>query len=131
MTKRRELKGNGEFDYDFVHDILFFKVKNRVYEKSIEINNMIIDIDSDKFIAGIQIFDASEYFNIPKKFLSIATSWKFQATTDKISESEIRVEIRLFFEIKIRNKIVQPNPIIVQNVETSLPDSRMISVPAR
>ena len=129
--KRRMLTKRGEFDYDYLHDILFFKVKNREYEKSIELDNIIVDIDNENFIVGIQIFEASEYFDIPRKFLKTAISWKMQATIDKISDSESRIEVRLMFQIKIRNRIVEPNPIITQNVKDSLPNSKMICIPAR
>jgi hypothetical protein len=54
-----------------------------------------------------------------------------QATIDKISDSESRIEVRLMFQIKIRNRIVEPNPIITQNVKDSLPNSKMICIPAR
>lgn len=132
MTNRRRLLNRkGEFDYDYLHDILFFKIRNREYDRSIEIDNAVIDIDNQNFIVGVQIFDASKYFDIPKKFLRDVVEWRFQATIDKISASESRLEIRLMFRIKIRNKILQPTPIITQNVKDSLPDSKMVCVPAK
>ena len=32
--QERHLEGIGEMDYDYLNDILFFKVKDREYEKS-------------------------------------------------------------------------------------------------
>ena len=130
MDKIRQLKGKGEFDYDYLHDTLFFKVRDREYEKSIELNNFIVDIDDENFIVGVQIFDASKYFGIPKNYLRVAMSWKFQGRIEQISKSESRIEIRLMFQIKMRNKILQPTPIITQNVRDSLESSRMVCVPA-
>ena len=43
MTQNR-LEGKGEVDYDYKHDILFFKVKSREYAKSIE----LLDLTSMK-----------------------------------------------------------------------------------
>ena len=34
--KERNLEAEGEMDYDFVNDILFFKVKDREYNFSLE-----------------------------------------------------------------------------------------------
>ena len=57
-----------------------------------------------------------------------AVRWRFQATTEKINENNSRIEVRLEFQVKLRNKIVQPNPIITENVKDSLEDSKMVAV---
>lgn len=130
MNKKvKQLKGKGEFDYDYLHDILFFKVRDRKYEKSIELDNLVVDIDNENFIVGVQIFDASKYFGIPKNYLRVAISWKLQAKVEQISKSESKIEIRLMFQVKMRNKILQPEPIITQNVQAQLENSRMVCVP--
>ena len=129
--KQRELNAKGEFDYDYLNDILFFKVRNGRYERSIEFDNFVVDVDGNNFIVGLQIFDASEYFGIAKKYLRIAVEWKLQAQVTQISKSESKIEIRLMFQIQIRNKILQPTPIITQNVRDSLEDSNMICVPVK
>ena len=64
---KRNLEGEGQADYDYAHDILFFKTKEREYVRSIEINNMVIDIDKENFLVGIQILEASRFFGIGKK----------------------------------------------------------------
>lgn len=51
--KAKDLKTKGEFDYDYVHDILFFKCKDRQHERSIELDNVVIDIDEEGFIVGL------------------------------------------------------------------------------
>ena len=124
--KAKNLTRKGEFDYDFIRDILFFKVKDRQYERSLELDNLVIDIDEENFIVGLQIFDASKYFGIPKVYLRVAFSWKMQASVSKISEEESKVEVRLMFQIKRRNKILQPEPIITHSIRDSMEDSRMV-----
>jgi uncharacterized protein YuzE len=127
--KMKELRAKGEFDYDYNHDILFFKVKNREYERSIELDNFVLDLDEEGFIVGFQIFEASIYFGLERKYLRIAMRWKLQAKAEKISESESKIEIRLMFQIMIRNKILQPEPIITQNIQDSLENSKVVCVP--
>ncbi len=120
-TKERRLEGKGEMDYDYVNDILFFKIVNREYDRSLEFENMVIDIDNEAFIVGLQIFDASKFLGISQTNLKIRT-WQFKA---KIMPESI--EIRLTCEVNIRNKIRELNPIIVQQNTEQLPNSQMIA----
>ena len=121
MTQNK-LEGKGEVDYDYKHDILFFKVKNREYIKSIELlDNLVIDVDKEGFLTGVQIFDAAEYLNIDKKSLLNIPNWQFN-----ISVHENIIEIRLVFQIKVRNKIVEKNPIISQQINQKLPNSELV-----
>ena len=120
---RKSIQGKGEVDYDFKHDVLFFKTKNRKYAKSIELlDNIVIDVDKEGFLVGIQIFDASEFLNLDKKELLSIPKWSFNANVYDGN----KIDIRLVFQIKVRNKIVEKNPIIAQQINQKLPDSEMI-----
>lgn len=119
-TKKRHLAGEGEMDYDHVNDILFFKVKDREYNRSLEFENMVIDIDSKNFVTGIQIFDASQFLRINKENLRSIPKWQFQAYIDEES-----IEIRINFQVSIRNQLIEKNPIIIQKNESGLPNSEM------
>lgn len=121
QTKERHLEAEGEMDYDYVNDILFFKVKDREYEFSLEFQNMVIDIDKEKFIVGIQIFDASKFLMIDKVNLRAIPKWRFKARIDHGV-----IEIRLFYQIAIRNKIIDKNPIIIQENTADLPSPQMV-----
>ena len=118
----KKLEGKGEVDYDYENDILFFKLKGRQYDKSIELlDNLVVDVDKEGFLVGIQMFDASEYLNIDKKSLLKIPNWQFT-----INVHENIIEIRLVFQVKVRNKIVEKNPIIAQQMSQKLPDSQLI-----
>jgi len=122
MTQKpRSLEAPGEVDYDYKNDILFFKVKDREYDRSIEFQNLVIDVDSENFITGLQIFNASEYLGLPKENLRNVPNWKFQSTT-----REGAIEIRLFFQTMLRNKIIENRPIIQLQSEENLPNSEII-----
>jgi uncharacterized protein YuzE len=118
----KHLEAKGEMDYDYVNDILFFKVKDREYGFSLEFQNMVIDVDDEKFIVGIQIFDASEFLGISKFDLRSIPKWKFNA---RISNGMI--ELRLFYKINIRNKIIEKTPIIIQENKANLPSPQMVT----
>lgn len=119
--KPKTLKAKGEVDYDYQHDIILFKIKNRDYVKSIELNNLVLDIDKEGFITGIQIFKASNFFNLTKNALLKIPQWQYLATVDSG-----RIEIRLAFKVTVRNKIIEKNPIIVQETNEPLPNSEIM-----
>jgi len=119
--KPRNLEAEGEMDYDYVNDILFFKVNDREYSFSLEFQNMVIDIDEEKFIVGIQIFDASTFLGISKINLREIPNWQFKAKIDKGV-----IELRLNYQIQIRNKIVEKNPIIIQENKSNLPSPQLV-----
>ena len=120
---KKSIQGKGEVDYDFKHDILFFKTKDREYAKSIELlDSIVVDVDKEGFLVGIQIFDASKFLNLDKKELLSIPKWGFNANVYDGN----KIDIRLTFEIKVRNKIVEKNPIIAQQINQKLPNSEMI-----
>ncbi len=118
----RKLNGKGEMDYDYVNDILFFKVKNREYDYSLELQNMVLDVDEEEFITGIQIFNASSFLGVSKPNMRLIPKWQFQAKIDHGF-----IEVRLFYQISIRNKTIEKNPIIIQKNTTELPSPQMVA----
>jgi uncharacterized protein YuzE len=119
--KPKHLTGKGEMDYDYANDILFFKIKDRDYSFSLEFQNMVIDVDKEMFITGIQIFEASKFLNMSKVNLREIPKWRFYT---KIEDNVI--EVRLNYHLKIRNKIFEKNPIIIQENKAGLPSPQMV-----
>lgn len=120
--KPRILEAEGEMDYDYVNDILFFKIKDREYNFSIEFQNMVIDIDEEKFIVGIQIFEASKFLRMSKLNLREIPKWRFSSKLENNT-----IEIRLDYQIKLRNKIFEKNPIIIQENKSENLRPQMVS----
>jgi uncharacterized protein YuzE len=106
--------GKGEFLYDFNNDILMFKVKNRDYKNSAEFQNFVADIDTEGFVTGIRIFDASKVFGIDKYTLKHIVKWGF-----KTSVESGMITVRLSFVGQVRNKDV-PVENFTQQLTTSL-----------
>ncbi|MBI5636223.1 DUF2283 domain-containing protein [Candidatus Micrarchaeota archaeon] len=117
----RELKKAGESDYDYINDILFFKVKDREYAKSMEFVRFVIDFDKENFVVGIQIFDASQFFGFSKESLRNIRQWRFKANIE-----ENRLELRLMFQTVYRNQLIEQRPIIMEQLARPLPDSRVV-----
>lgn len=120
--KEKHLEAEGEMDYDYINDLLFFKVKDREYDFSFEFQNMVIDVDKEKFITGIQIFGASKFLGMQKINLREIPKWQFKARINKGI-----IELRLFYQLKIRNKIIEKTPIIIQENKANLPSPQMVA----
>ena len=122
-NKERILEAEGEMDYDYVNDILIFKVKDREYDFSMEFQNIVVDVDNEQFIVGIQIFDASKFIKIGKEHLRKITNWQFKAN---LENNEFRIDLR--YQVVVRNKTINNNiyPIIVQQ-DIGLPSPQMVS----
>jgi|SRR3989338_565011 len=119
--KHLDARGRGETDYDYIEDVLFFKIKDREYEKSLELGNIVVDLDKEGFLVGIQMFDASKFLQIPKETLRDVKQWKFAALiADNI------IEVRIVFEVIIRNRVVERSPIIIQQAPENLPNSEVV-----
>ena len=116
----KHLSGKGESDYDYKHDILFFKTKDREYSKSLELNNIILDTDNEGFITGMQILDASNFLQVKPMILRNIKNFEFNAHNE-----HGKIEVRLTFQMRIRNKIVEKNPIILQETPMHLPSSTL------
>ncbi len=119
--QNKTIKSKGEVDYDYNHDILFFKASEKDYLKSIELDNMVVDVDKQGHITGVQIFEASKFLNVKKDMLLKILQWEFKATVN-----DGKIVIRLTFQVMARNKIIEKHPIIMQLASESLPDSELV-----
>lgn len=119
--KHLDAKGKGENDYDFANDVLFFKVKNREYDHSIELDDIVLDVDNEGYITGIQIFDASKMFNIEKDALRNVQKWEFTVRT----EGKV-IFIQLMFEMVRRNKFIERGQNLIRESSSLLTDSEVM-----
>lgn len=119
--EKRFLNKPGEFDYDFKNDILLFKVKEREYSHSIELNRLVIDIDKENFVVAIQIIGASEMFNLSKEELRMIKDFRMKCNV----ENGV-IEINVGFNILFRNKLIEKNPMIFERVKEDIPNSRIL-----
>lgn len=103
MNKERHLNaiGKGQFIYDYKHDILTFKIKDRDYKTSIEFQNFTIDIDTENFVTGLRIFDVSKVSRLNKLVFQNMVHGEFESS---IKNNVITV--RLNFIGKLRNKFI-------------------------
>jgi hypothetical protein len=129
MTEQKHLNapGKGAFSYDFANDPLIFKTKGRYYKKSVEPHNFVADIDEERFVTGVRVFDASKVFGIDKLALKNITYMEFKSQV----ENNI-ITITCKFVCKIRNKSIPENftQQFTQTAPTALADSSVGPVTA-
>lgn len=103
MNEERHLDapGKGEFLYDYKHDILTFKIKDRDYKMSVEVQNFVIDIDTENFVTGIRILDVSKVSGLKKLLFKNLVHGKFKA-----SIRDNMITVRLNFVGRLRNKLM-------------------------
>jgi hypothetical protein len=99
--KKLDATGKGEFHYDYHNDILTFKIRDRDYKTSVEMQNFVIDIDKEDFVTGVRIFDVSSVTGLKKIVFRDLVLGDFSAT---ISDNVITA--RLHFVGRIRNRIL-------------------------
>lgn len=103
MNKERHLNasGKGEFLFDYKHDMLTFRIRDRDYKMSVEFQNFVIDIDTENFVTGIRIFDVSKVSGLKKLIFNNLVHGEFKASI----KNNI-ISVRLNFVGKLRNKII-------------------------
>ena len=120
--KHLDARGKGMVDYDYKDDTLFFKIKDRHYMKSIDFEDIVLDIDKEGYIIGIQIFGASGFFKLPKLALNNIKYMEFDAR----AENNI-IKLRLLFRCMLRNKeIVQAGENLERESTSPLQDKTVL-----
>ncbi len=111
----------GKLNYSLKEDILYTRPYNRNYESSVQYGDIIVDLDNDKRVAGIEILDASKVFHINKELLRNIR----YGQVETIIKSD-KIAIYFMFKIKFRNAIRDIYTNYINNtLETELKPSIM------
>ena len=118
--KRLDARNKGLVDYDEKYDILYFKAKEREYTTSIEVGDLMLDVDAEGFVTGLQIFDAAERFHLPQKALQKIVQWTLKSR----SEDGV-ITAQLAFTANFNGKLAEKSLDIV-SVSNNLEDAESI-----
>ena len=111
--KHLDARGLGEYHYDYDNDIAIFKVKEREYLKSIDFDNFVVDIDTEGFVVGMRIFDASKILKIDKYGLKNMKQWEFNS---KIEDNVISLQLRFSYIMRNKEIITQGEDFIRETI---------------
>ena len=88
-----KMKNDSKFVYDCENDIMFFAKKEKSYDESFEIENLVFDLDKNEQIVGLEILDASKLLGVDKVFLK------------NVFEGEMRIRVnKKLLQLKINLK---------------------------
>ncbi|MEK6948226.1 MAG: DUF2283 domain-containing protein [Nanoarchaeota archaeon] len=115
-------KGKGEYSYDYSNDIMLFKIKDRDYLNSLDFDdcNLVVDFDTEGFITGIRIFDASKVLNLTKVALNDIKGWDFNAS---VENNVIKIQLRFVALYRNKEKAVNYAQNFVRESSSVLNDS--------
>src|SRR3989344_9300574 len=112
-------KSKGIYSYDYDNDILFFKVKWRMYRKSLDFGNLVVDMDNDGYIMGIRIMDAVQVLGMPQVALKSVKDFKLNAF---IEDGIVTVELR-FSCVRRNNTIMYTQDFVRDVMDNKVKDS--------
>lgn len=90
--------------YDWELDILTFRKSDDEIKKSIDIQNVLLDLNSNGLVVGIEILDISKFCGVSKTILNNITKSKVEI---KYCPKELLMKIILFYR-KEQEKIILP-----------------------
>ncbi len=118
--KKNSTVGRGKYSYDLESDLLIFKIEDIPYIKSLEYENLLIDLGPRGTLSGIRIFDASTIFGVLKQ--SLVDVKNFELTV-KITADGISVIIK--FSVKRYHKTCEQT-FITQELARGMQESEMV-----
>ncbi len=107
-------------DYDSGNDIFFISDGNKV-KASLDIGDFVLDVDSDNFICGIEVMDASEHLGISKEILSGIKSMKMS-----INYRTNHVHVLLIIDFKKGDKVVNMSIPLTLNLGHKTPKQEVL-----
>lgn len=100
------LEGMGRVEYNFQEDILYLYINKFLskgehdYSDSVDLDGLIIDIDKDNHVIGLELLDASQNLNVSKMALKFIKDGNLKAKIEKN-----RILISLSLQSLVRNKL--------------------------
>ena len=87
----------GVYSYSYEDDILYVLSKARSYDVSVEVDELVFDLDKSGKVVGVEIFNASNILNLPKEALRNLRSLKLEVVVGE------RIALRLQLKAVVRN----------------------------
>jgi uncharacterized protein YuzE len=82
------------WNYDIETDILFFRDNSLKYHSSIDLGDLIVELDENDMPMGMELLNASLNFNIPKIILRNIKNVSAEInTTEKMIEVKIKISV--------------------------------------
>lgn len=98
MSNKEVVQEDSEYDYDSLNDTFYIYYSSRKYSSSMILDDLVIYLNSDHKVIGIEVLNASKKFGISKYELRAPVGLGY-----KINVSDSKVNINLKFTFLKRN----------------------------
>ena len=105
----------------YFYDYLVFKIENVEYYRSIELENLLIDLNKKGRLSGIRIFDPSKIFGISKKRLDNVGDFRFHI---KIKKNILTLELEFKFMEKKRS--VTEHGVMKEILDSNIAETEVV-----
>lgn len=113
-----------KFDYDEEEDLLYIYNENKKSKGSIEFGDLIVDLDKNQNVVGLEIFDASKYLSyLTNKRITKKQLKKIETASLFFSVEKGFILIKFVLPL---NKERIPVPIMIQNMHYRSPSLRFV-----
>ena len=122
-NKHLDARGKGEYTYDYINDIMLFKIRDRDYLKSIDFGILVVDIDTKGFVTGLRIFDASKVFKLSKLALKNIKQFEFNS---KVENKVLTIQLRFMSVLRNKPVIKHGQDFIREALQSEIKDSEVV-----
>ncbi len=113
------MPGKFRLDYDSGEDLLYLYNENRKSKGSIEFGDLIVDLEKNGEIAGLEIFGASKYLSeLTGKKISKSALKKIENAEFSFTEKKGTIIIKIVLPLE-KEKV--PATIAIQNIHYKSP----------
>ncbi len=113
----KKIQQFGKMDYDEENDLLFFSLTRSEYLHSLELHDIIVDLDKENKIMGIEMFNAAKLLNVSPNSIIDTIQCMINIIVHKG-----KLQIHFFFKIEHHGEIIQKEQVITQVISSSIPD---------
>ncbi len=108
-----------KLDYDFEEDLLYLYNENKKSKGSIELGELIVDLEKKGEVVGLEIFEASKYLSeLTNKKISKESLKKIEKASISFISKKGTILIKILLPIK---KTEIPATIAIQNIKYKSP----------
>lgn len=105
----------GRYRYDGEYDVLTFRLLEGRYDRSLEIGDVVLDLDRRGCVVGLRVFDASMLFGLEKEHLIEVEDFRFSC---EFSDGFVSLRIR-FTPISNAEPLLEQHLTIVRELPVS------------
>lgn len=106
----------GRYRYDPEYDTLTYRLDGR-YARSLELDDVVLDLDPDGAIIGLRVFEASSLFGLDRANLAQVSDFRFSAQR---ADGVVSIDVS-FVPLSNGEPLLRQRQSIVRDLDTTVP----------